>query len=154
MIEMQTDEDFMQQSIAAGKGNPKYPFGAVLVLAAEQKVVASGTNASSSNPLLHGEIAAIRNASDDGWDRWSELTLYSTAEPCPMCAGAIVWAGISRVVFGTSIATLIRNDWPQIAITAQEVIGHSQRPDIEIVSGVLEQECDRLFANAKRLQQE
>lgn len=151
---MQTDEDFMQQAIAAGEGNPKYPFGAVLVLAAEQKVVASGTNDSSTNPLLHGEIAAISNAADDGWDSWSELTLYSTAEPCPMCAGAIVWAGISRVVFGTSIATLIRNDWPQIAISAQEVIGQSQRPDIKIVSGVLEQECDQLFANAKRLQQE
>jgi tRNA(adenine34) deaminase len=76
---------------------------------------------------------------------WTGLTLYSTAEPCPTCQSAILWAGISRVVFGTSIRTLQRLGWWQIDIPAEEVMQRTPFRQCELAAGVLEAECDALF---------
>ena len=58
--------------------------------------MATGWNKQSSgDPTLHGEIVAIRNYSSQyGNLGWEDTTLYTTGEPCPMCMGAIIWAGI------------------------------------------------------------
>ena len=82
-----------------------------------------------------------------GLPDWGRLTLYTTAEPCPMCMAAILWAGIPRVVFGTSIRQLQRLGWHQIDITSEEVVRRTPFRSCTLVGGVLAAECDALFAS-------
>ncbi len=84
---------------------------------------------------------ALRNYSAD----YSKLVLYTTAEPCPMCMTAILWSGISMVVFGTSIKFLQSNNWHQIDIYADEVVRRSPHWNCELMGGVLENDCNALF---------
>ena len=77
------------------------PVGAVVVLAEE--VIGEGHNrtVTTQDPTAHAEVEAIRSAARrlGGW-RLLDTTLYTTLEPCAMCAGAIVLARIPRVVYG------------------------------------------------------
>ena len=73
---------------------------------------------------MHGEVNAITNcANSQPFDpsKWHDYTLYTTAEPCPMCQGAIEWSHIGRVVYGTSIPFLMDHGWGQIGIRSHEV---------------------------------
>ena len=79
---------------------------------------------------------------------WHELTLYTTAEPCCMCQGAILWSGIQEVCFGTSIARLQSLGWKQIEIPAAEIVARSWNPHVAIIEGVCADECDQLFVEA------
>jgi tRNA(Arg) A34 adenosine deaminase TadA len=77
------------------------PFGAVVVK--DGVIVGKGHNCvlSGKNPVFHGEIMAITDACRnlDTHDL-SDCEIYTTAEPCPMCMGAILWAGIKAVYYG------------------------------------------------------
>jgi tRNA(adenine34) deaminase len=144
------DEVFMRRAIEVAEGNPACPFGAVLVDADTREVVAEGLNRSQASPIRHGEIEAIeRCAAERPGVDWSKLWLYTTAEPCCMCQGAILWAGIRRVVFGTSIKTLQTSGWRQIKIPAAEVVRRTPDAQCELVGGVLEGPCDALFRVAQ-----
>lgn len=135
----------MREAIAIASNNPQAPFGAVLVDRSLNTVVARGCNQSLVNPTLHGEIAAINDYVRQNGKNWSELTLYTTAEPCCMCQGAIIWAGIAEVVFGTSISELQQLGWKQIDIPSREVAARSWQPRLAIIAGLLAKECDELF---------
>ena len=139
-------EHHMRRAIEIAKDNPNAPFGTVIVAQETGEVLAEGLNEAERNPILHGEVAAILNLAEarPGVD-WTRLVLYTTAEPCPMCAGAILWCGIPHVVFGTSIGTLKRLGLPQIDLPAEEVAGRSSFGVFELAGGVLEGECDALF---------
>lgn len=140
----------MRKAIALTANVPALPFGAVIVNRDSGKIVAEGWNRSDVNPTWHGEIDAInRLIASAGEMDGSRLVLYTTAEPCPMCQGAILWAGIGAVVFGTSIPFLIQNGWKQIDITADEVVRRSVKWKCEIIGGVLESECNELFLMAR-----
>ena len=106
-----------------------------------------------NNPILHGEIDAILNLTrtEPNAD-WSRLVLCTTAEPCPMCSGAILWCGIPHVVFGTSIATLERLDLPQVSLSCGEIArrASSSFAHLGITGGVLEGECNALFEEMAR----
>ena len=144
-------EDYMRRAIAAARRSPQAPFGALLVDASTGETVAEGVNRWRENPTWHGEIDAInRSAAGRPAVDWSRLRLYTTAEPCCMCQGAILWAGIPEVFFGTSIRTLIRLGWRQIDIAADEVVRRSDVSACRITGGVLEAECDALFEAAGR----
>jgi tRNA(adenine34) deaminase len=139
----------MRRAIELAANVPNYPFGALIVNRNSGKILAEGWNKSAINPTHHGEMDAINqlvhsNPRVDGKD----LVLYTTAEPCPMCQGAILWTGIEMVVFGTSIRSLQRMGWRQIDILAEEVIRRSPAWRCTIVGGVLEEDCDALFALA------
>jgi tRNA(Arg) A34 adenosine deaminase TadA len=144
---MTQHEHFMRRAIALAGNVPMRPFGTVIVDRTTTKVVAEGWNRSEDNPTWHGEIVAM-NALVQAQPAIDikALTLYTTAEPCPMCQGAILWCGITEVVFGTSIRTLQRLGWRQIDILAEEVIRRSPGWTCTIIGGVLEAECDALFA--------
>lgn len=91
-----------QKGIRTGDGGP---FGCVIVRDGE--VVGRGHNevVRQHDPTCHGEVMAIRNACKElGTFDLSGCELYTTAEPCPMCAGAIMWANISKVYYGCNIA--------------------------------------------------
>ena len=67
-----------------------------------------------------------------------------------MCQGAILWAGIPEVVFGTSIRTLVQLGWSQIDIKAEEVARRAPFAQCTLIGGVLERECDALFQAARQ----
>ncbi|KAE8339201.1 hypothetical protein BDV24DRAFT_165578 [Aspergillus arachidicola] len=118
-------------------------------------------NSQTGNPSLHGEIAAITNctavlADPHGRFRLSaseaqaafvDLTLYTNAESCPMCASAIRWAGFKEYVYGTSIVTLVRKGWSQIHISSLEVFQASLdlSPQTVLMGDVLVNETDPYF---------
>lgn len=84
------------------------PFGA-LIVAADGRVLAEASNANgeSGDCTAHAELSAIRLASPlFDRDQLSGATLYSSAEPCVMCAGAIFWSAIGRVVYGIDAVRL------------------------------------------------
>ena len=139
----------MRRAIELTANVPYFPFGAVIVERESDEVIAEGWNKSSVNPTWHGEIDTINRLAElrpkfDG----SRLSLYTTAEPCPMCQSAILWSGIETVVYGTSIRSLQRLGWRQIDILAEEVIRRSPAWHCTLIGGVLEQQCDFLFERA------
>src|SRR5215472_15394694 len=104
MNELQRHEMFMRMALdlaqEAGRAG-EVPVGAVIVF--ENRVVGRGRNSPirSNDPTAHAEILAIRDAAAALGDyRLENTALYSTIEPCVMCAGAIVSARIARLVFG------------------------------------------------------
>jgi tRNA(Arg) A34 adenosine deaminase TadA len=150
-IPMQRHERSMRQAIAAARLNPRAPFGAVIARVSDGEVLAEGVNSSERNPILHGEIAAMNNYVRRHGNRdWQTTILYTTAEPCPMCMSAIVWAGIGGVVFGTSIEGLKRVGFDQIDIASAAVAGASPFWHGQVRGGVLASETDKLFMERLR----
>jgi tRNA(Arg) A34 adenosine deaminase TadA len=101
----EADALYLRRAIALGaetgrRGNR--PFGAVIVSAAGE-VLGEGMNdnTTSGDCTAHAEINALRGASPrHGRDALAQATMYASGEPCVMCAGAIFWSNIRRVVFG------------------------------------------------------
>ncbi|KAK3984731.1 cytidine deaminase-like protein [Cladorrhinum sp. PSN332] len=139
-----------QANLALGHPCPFAAFGSVIVNHTSAgassgnglgELVCVGRNVGglSGNPVMHGEITAITNCSQiltspDGPYRLSptqalaafvDLTLYTNAESCPMCASAIRWAGFKEYVYGTSIDELVEKGWGQIRISSAEVFERS-----------------------------
>ncbi len=142
---------FSRKAIEISRGNPAAPFGAVLVETRTGQIVAEGLNRSHEDPTAHGEIEVIRRAAaTHPATPWADVTLYTTAEPCCMCQGAILWAGVEEVVFGTSIRRLQELGWHQIDLDAREVARRAPFAECRITGGVLREVCDRLFERAER----
>lgn len=104
---MSDKEKFMQEAIAlsfrAMRSGAGCPFGAVIVK--EGKIVARGMNKVniSNDPTAHAEIVAIREACHHlQLNQLSGCEIYTSCEPCPMCLGAIYWAGLDRVFFANT----------------------------------------------------
>ena len=146
-------EAYMRRAISLADRNPDAPFGCVIVDAQTEEVLAEGVNDAERSPILHGETAAIIDLFDSrpGVD-CTNLVLYTTAEPCPMCSGAILWAALPEVVYGTSIQTLKRLDLPQIDLPCEEVARRASWRGFVATGGVLETECDALFERVARRQ--
>ena len=72
------------------------------------------------------------------------LIIYTTGEPCPMCATACIWAGVSEIIYAVSIQDLIAKKQLQINISCEEIISKSFR-NIKVTKGVLRKECLELF---------
>lgn len=131
---------------------PDSPFAAVLIDTESGEILAEGYDRSSESPLLHGEMDALnRYFASDRNVPLERLQLYTTAEPCPMCAGALYWARIPKVIFGTKVGTLKRLDWDQIDVPAGELMRKAQYPRLQVVGPVMESECNRLFTESRPL---
>ena len=105
---MNENKDFMKEAIAEAysgiKNHEGGPFGCVIVK--DGKIIGRGHNRVLLNhdATCHGEMEAIREASKNSHTHdLSGAELYTTAAPCPMCKGAILWANISKVYYGCSI---------------------------------------------------
>lgn len=148
-------QEYMKRALETACQNLQRPFGALLVDTREGEVVASAVNRSYRNPVAHSELEVIRAACHKaaGDVRWSDTALYVTAEPCPMCMAGILWTGIPRVVYGSSVLTLREMGYRHIALRAGDVLAASTGDlTCELIGGILEAECDALFAAAIQLE--
>ena len=144
-------ERYMRRAIEIARGNPDAPFGCVIADAETGEILVEGLNDAEKSPILHGETAAVIDLFDGRPDADpSDLILYTTAEPCPMCSGAILWSGIPRVVLGTRLETLKRLGRPLIDLPCEEVSRRASFGGFEVTYGVLEAECDALFEEMAR----
>lgn len=144
--------DFMSATIEVAASNPTAPYGAIIVYD-NKDILLKSVNSTQNHPLMHGELSVIHTLFNNGFNGdCSKLSLYTTAEPCPMCAAAIYWAMIPKVVYGSSIAFLHELFGRQIQLSAEEIF--SKTPDfynVNLIGGVMEEECNQLFSAAKKL---
>jgi len=136
---MTQDEIFMrkaldeaQKALAAGE----VPIGAVIV--AQDKVIGRGHNLTETlhDVTAHAEMQAITAATEYlGGKYLTDCTLYVTVEPCVMCAGAIGWSQLSRIVYGASD--------PKRGY--QTYAPRAFHPKTPVLTGVLEAECAQLM---------
>jgi guanine deaminase len=141
-------EEFMLMAIREARKNFKVqrggPFGACIVKGSCVLAVARNT-VLSHDSTCHAEINAIRIACRKlkTFDL-SGCSIYSTTEPCPMCFGAIHWAGIRTIIYGTGIKDVQRRGFNELIISnaAMKKMGKSR---VILISGFLRSECCRLL---------
>jgi tRNA(adenine34) deaminase len=151
MMPAAAHKEAMRLAIREARGNPAFPFGAVILRAADRRLLAAGVNNGSANPTFHGEIVAIGDyVARHGNSGWGEAILYTTGEPCAMCMSAMAWAGMGGVVWGTSIENLRRFGIDQILIPATAVIAAAPFYHGASLGHVLAGETDALFRDRKR----
>lgn len=132
--------------IAAGQS----PFGAVVVR--EGELVGGGHNEvwKKTDPTAHAEVVAIGRAA--GTLKTIDLSgcvLYTTCEPCPMCASAIHWARLDEVVWGATIADAAGAGFNELRLPAREVYARGGS-GVRVVEGVLRGACAALFGEWER----
>lgn len=142
-----TDEYFMREALKEAQkalALDEVPVGAIVV--AENKIIARAHNYTEhlNDVTAHAEMQAITIAANAlGGKYLTECTLYVTLEPCVMCAGALAWSQITKIVYGAS-------DKKRGYSMLQQTVLH---PKTTVVSGVLEQECSEIvtrFFRSKR----
>lgn len=139
-----TPEDFMRIALEEAKQGDT-PYGAVIVKDNTVVATAHNTVKRDNDPSAHAEMNVIRKlASQIKNPSLSGYIIYTTGEPCPMCATTYVWAGISEIIYAVSIEDLIRIKQSQIDISCEEVIAKSFK-DIKVTKGLLKAECLELF---------
>jgi tRNA(adenine34) deaminase len=139
MIVVDSDEHFMRQALREAElafQADEVPIGAVVVCG--DRVVARGHNLTErlNDVTAHAEMQAITAAANDlGGKYLRKCTLYVTLEPCVMCAGALHWSQIGRIVFGAFDEKAgYRRFGPRLL-----------HPKTQVVGGVLEAECADLM---------
>ncbi|MFH1368674.1 MAG: tRNA adenosine(34) deaminase TadA [Elusimicrobiota bacterium] len=140
------DAFFMKEALKEARKAQRLgevPVGAVVVV--EDRVIGRGYNRNikDNDPSAHAEIVAIGKAAKKLRNyRLIGCKIYATIEPCPMCAGALVWARISEIVFGAK--DLKAGACGSVVNIAQNrKLNHR----IKITGGVLENECRSLIQN-------
>ena len=143
------DEDFMRTAIEESKKGD-WPYGAVVVKDGAIVVKGFNTGSHDRDPIAHAEVNVIRAALKSlNATQLTGCTIYSSSESCPMCTGAEIWAGVSRVVFGASIQQLIDVGQPQINTSSAALIKTSFRK-IELTGGVLAEEALEVVRNWRK----
>jgi tRNA(adenine34) deaminase len=149
---MERDEQFMRLALEEARraeAAGEVPVGAVVVIAGEVAARSGNRTLTDCDPTAHAEIVALRAAAKTvAKYRLSDATLYVTLEPCAMCAGAMIQARLTRVVYGA-------DDPKGGAVRSCFSILNSSRLNhrLEITSGVLAEECAALlqtFFTARR----
>ncbi len=125
------------------------PFGAILVAGnGAVLAVAENSQITEEQILAHAEMNLLHRAVQDFTpDVLATSTLYASAEPCAMCAGAIFWSGISRLVFGLSAERLhqLTGFSPRALIPSARDILASAGRQVEIVGPVFESEAEAIL---------
>ena len=114
------------------------PIGAIVVC--HDRIIARAHNMTEmlTDVTAHAEMQAITSAANAlGGKYLTECTLYVTVEPCTMCAGAIGWAQIPRIVYGT------RDEKRGYSLVAPKAL----HPKAKITGGILEEECRQLMVD-------
>ena len=142
---MQNDYDFMkialeEAEIAYREG--EIPVGAVLV--SEGRILARAHNSPilRHDPSAHAELLALRQAGEtSGNYRLVGAELYVTLEPCIMCAGAIIQARLSRVIFG------VRDPKSGAVVSLYKILADKRlNHQVEVTEGILQEECGEILS--------
>ncbi|PYR97686.1 MAG: tRNA adenosine(34) deaminase TadA [Acidobacteria bacterium] len=139
-----SDEQYMDLALAEAlkaESAGEVPVGAIVV--ADGAVVGRGFNQpiSTNDPTAHAEVVALREAARTiGNYRLSTVTMYSTVEPCVMCAGAMIHARIARLVFGVPDAKAGAAGSIYNVLTDPR-LNHR----VEVLSGIRQSECASLL---------
>lgn len=138
---MESDERFIREALAeatAASKEDEVPVGAVIVC--KGRIIARGHNMTErlNDPTAHAEMIAITAATEAiGGKYLNECTLYVTMEPCPMCAAALSWAQLGRLVFGAS------DPKRGYSLFSPSLL----HPKTEVSSGILSDECSKLVSD-------
>ena len=138
---MEADERFMREALReaqAAAAEDEVPIGAVVVC--RGRIIGKGHNMVErlNDPTAHAEMIAITAAcSEMGGKYLTDCTLYVTVEPCPMCAAALAWSQIGRVVYGAS------DPKRGYSLFSPNLL----HPKTEISGGILQQECSSLIVD-------
>lgn len=136
---MLDDNYFMQQALAEAEkafGQDEVPIGAVVVW--NNRIIARAHNLveTLNDVTAHAEMQAITAAADVlGGKYLNECTLYVTLEPCIMCAGALAWSQIARIVYGA------KDDKRGFSKISSQLL----HPKTEITSGIAETACSAII---------
>lgn len=136
-----TDEYFMTQALKQAKiafEEDEVPVGAVVVI--NDKIIARGHNMTEklNDPTAHAEMIALTSAFNQLGSKYlPEATLYVTIEPCLMCAGAIYWSKIGKIVYGADDE---KNGYKRISGP-----NWAFHPSAVLIHGVLKDECGQLM---------
>lgn len=136
---MLDDKYFMKQALQEAQkafDKNEIPVGAVVV--SNQRVIARAHNLTEllNDVTAHAEMQVITSATNTlGGKYLTDCTLYVTVEPCPMCAGALRWAQLSRLVYGA-------NDEKRGYSTVSPFLLH---PKTAITKGIMEDDCSDLM---------
>ena len=152
-MDRETDEQFMRLALAQARlarDAGEVPVGAVVVHDGEILSAAHNRPISGQDPSAHAEMLVIRQAAGRlGNYRLTGVTLYVTLEPCIMCAGAMIQARVSRLVYGAA-------DPKSGAVTSLYRLLQDERLNhrVEVTSGILEEICAEIlsgFFRGKRI---
>ena len=140
MNDIFTDEFFMKKAYQEAEiafEKDEIPVGAVIVV--NNTIIARTHNLTEllHDVTAHAEMQAITSAANFlGGKYLKGCTLYVTLEPCQMCAGALYWSQISKIVFGATDSK-----------RGYKTLGTQIHPKTEVVSGILEKECAELMTS-------
>ena len=140
-------EDFMRAAIAEARAS-QTPYGAVIVRDGKIVERSGNTVEPDSDPSAHAEVNVIRKLASRLQEPFfgSGYTLYSTCEPCPMCAATCTWAGLSSIIFGVGNDDFPNGDHPNLVdIRCVEIVERSPKI-IRVEGGLLKTECMQLHA--------
>jgi len=152
-VEQDRDAHWMRQALAAAteaRTRDEVPVGACVVMSNGRLLALVGNRTRTDcDPTAHAEIVALREAARNfGNYRLTGAVVYSTIEPCAMCAGALIQARVKRLVYGARDERFGAVE-SQFRLCDSSSLNHR----IEITSGVLEAECRNLmqeFFRARR----
>jgi tRNA(Arg) A34 adenosine deaminase TadA len=143
------DEAFLRRAIdiaARSRAGGNHPFGALLVAPGDRLIEAMNSVVTRSDPTGHAETNLVRlGAAELSADDLRASTLYTSTEPCAMCAGAIYWAGISRVVYALpeqSLAAMVpaQDGEPTMDLPCRDVFAAGGRT-VHVAGPALEDEA-------------
>jgi len=146
------DSQWMQHALAAARDareRMEVPVGTCVISGETLLAVAGNRTRTDCDPTAHAEIVALREAAQrTGNYRLTDATVYSTIEPCAMCAGALIQARVKRLVYGArdERAGAVES---RFRICDTDFLNHR----IEVTAGVLERECREMmqeFFQARR----
>jgi tRNA(Arg) A34 adenosine deaminase TadA len=150
------DETFLRRSFDVARravANGNHPFGAVLVSGLGQVLLEIENGYMPDRDMTgHAErLLATQASKKFAANVLANCTIYSSAEPCAMCAGAIYWAGIGRVVYGLSehrlkAITGTHQENPTLDLPCRTVFAAGQR-QVEVIGPLLEDEAAALHAD-------
>ena len=144
---MENQENFLRESIkvandAVQHGN--HPFGAILVL--DGRIILSAENSviTDKDVTCHAETNLVSLASKQfSRKELKKSTLYASTEPCPMCATAIYWSGIGRIVFGCPETGLAKYAGQHFNLTIRDLFKNCSIPP-EIIGPILQDEAEQI----------
>ena len=137
------EQALVQARSAAGRG--EVPVGAVLVDSRSKEAVAASGNRviELCDPTAHAELLTIRAACQAlGTERIASCDLYVTLEPCAMCAGALIWSRIKRLIFGAR-DNKTGAVFSKTSLLTEGLFNHN----IEVIEGVLAKPCRQILQN-------